>query len=78
MATLSIRNLNVTVVQALKLRAKANNRSLEGEARALLERYSRLPTAPELIARADDIAALTPSGRPQSDGARLLGEAHTQ
>ena len=41
MPTLTIRNLNLDVMQALKLRAKSNNRSLEAEARNLLEDYRR-------------------------------------
>ncbi len=75
MATLTIRNLDETVVQALKLRAKSNNRSLEAEARTMLERHARLPSARELVALADDIAALTPHGRPQTDSALLLRES---
>ncbi len=78
MATLSIRNLNDAVVQALKLRAKANNRSLEAEARMLLTRHARTPSSRELLAMADEIASLTPAGRPQTDGALLLREARRQ
>jgi len=74
MATLTIRNLGTNVVQALKLLAKANNRSLEGEVRALMERHAQTPSAHKLIALANDIAALTPKDRPQTDSALLLAE----
>jgi plasmid stability protein len=74
MPTLTIRNLNVDVMQALKLHAKSNNRSLEAEARNLLERHARMPSARALLAMADDIAARTPINRRQSDSALLLGE----
>lgn len=78
MPTLTIRNLNLDVMQALKLRAKSNNRSLEAEARNLLERHARRPSTHELTALADEIAALTPAGRRQTDSALLLREAHSQ
>jgi plasmid stability protein len=74
MPTLTIRNLNIDVMQALKLHAKTNNRSLEAEARNLLERHARMPSARALLAMADDIAALTPVNRRQSDSVVLLRE----
>jgi plasmid stability protein len=74
MATLTIRNLNADVVQALKLRAKANNRSLEAEARNLLERHARLPSTRELIELSDSILAMTPKDRRQTDSALLIRE----
>ncbi|MDF3074567.1 MAG: hypothetical protein K0S54_2234 [Alphaproteobacteria bacterium] len=78
MPTLTIRNLNVDIVQALKLHAKSNNRSLEAEARNLLERHARMPSARALLAMADDIAAMTPINRRQSDSASLLREDRSQ
>ncbi len=40
MATINVRQLDDDVVQRLKRRAAGNNRSLEGEARHILERAS--------------------------------------
>jgi plasmid stability protein len=76
MATLTIRNLDKGIVESLKLHAKGNNRSLEAEARTLLERHARMPSARALIALAEDIAAMTPRDRTQSDSAALLREEH--
>ena len=75
MATLTIRNLDDAVVQALKLRARANNRSLEAEARTLLERHARAPSTRELVALADEIAALTPAPSPAPAAASRDGRA---
>jgi plasmid stability protein len=72
MPTLTIRNLSLENVQALKLLAKSNNRSLEAEARNLLERHARMPSTRTLLAMADEIASLTPIDRRQSDSAALL------
>ncbi len=41
MGTLTIRNVDDEVIDALKARAKANHRSLEGELRSLLGRHAR-------------------------------------
>ena len=74
MATVTIRDLDEKVVTKLKARAKANHRSLEAELRELLsgivkeqERRQRF------LAKADRIAAMTPSAR-QTDSAELLRE----
>ena len=74
MPTLTIRKLNLDVVQELKLRAKANNRSLEAEARNLLERHARTPSTRELIELSDSILAMTPKDRRQTDSASLIRE----
>jgi plasmid stability protein len=74
MSTLTIRNLSPEVVQSLKLRAKSNNRSLEAEARNLLERHSRAPSTRELIELSDSILAMTPKDRRQTDSALLIRE----
>jgi plasmid stability protein len=44
MATLTIRQLDDTVYERLKARAKANNRSVEAEVRTLLEERTRSKT----------------------------------
>ena len=49
MATLTIRQLDDAVYERLKARAKANNRSLEAEARVILDERTRTRT--EAIAR---------------------------
>lgn len=59
MANLTIRNIDAQVVENLKLRARANHRSLEGEIRLLLSQFGRQPAREELIGQADRIAALT-------------------
>ena len=41
MATIKVRRLDDAVVERLKLRAAANNRSLEGEVRHILEQAAR-------------------------------------
>lgn len=74
MPTLTIRNLTADVMQALKLRAKSNNRSLEAEARNLLERHARQPSRQELIEISDRILAMTPKDRRQTDSALLIRE----
>ncbi len=73
MASLTIRNLDTQVVESLKERAKANHRSLEGEVRLLLERHGRQLSQDELIAQAEEIAAMSPP-RPGHDSAQLLQE----
>lgn len=73
MANLTIRNLDATVVENLKARARANRRSLEGEVRLLLEQYGRRPPPEELIRQAEEIAAMTPR-LPQTDSATLVRE----
>jgi antitoxin FitA len=43
MAQLLIRNLDKETIQNLKARAKRNNRSLQGEAKLILEEFARQP-----------------------------------
>ncbi len=68
MATINVRRLDERVVQRLKRRAAANNRSLEGEVRHILEN-----------AVADDMAARRASFLALSDRLRRAteGRAHT-
>ncbi|MYE01378.1 MAG: hypothetical protein F4Y03_08855 [Alphaproteobacteria bacterium] len=74
MATITVRNVDDKLVAALKARAKANQRSLEGEVRHLLVqqalRHARLEDFRERTAR---LAALT-ADRPQTGSALLLRE----
>ena len=74
MGNLTIRNLRDDVIDRLKVQAKANERSLEGEVRHLLTREvtSYLGTA-EFLARADALAATT-AGTKQTDSTRLIRE----
>lgn len=75
MATLTIRNLDDAVVERLKAQAKANNRSLEGEVREILDAAApeRLSVR-DRLAIVDRIAAMTPKDVPQTDSALLLRE----
>ncbi len=73
MATVTIRNLDEAVVEALKKRARANNRSLEGELRHILTAAAGSPGPVDLRALAERIAAMTPD-RPQTDSVDLLRE----
>jgi plasmid stability protein len=73
MANVTVRNLDDAVVKALKERARANNRSLEGELRHILTAAARSAGPVDLRALAERIAALTPD-RPQTDSVDLLHE----
>ena len=53
MATLTVRDLEDSVVERLKIRAKQHQRSLEGEVRAVLEEIARQPTMGDWLQRAD-------------------------
>jgi plasmid stability protein len=53
MGTLTIRDVKTTVVRRLKAKAKANHRSLEAEARDILDRQAALPTKAEWLAEAE-------------------------
>jgi plasmid stability protein len=73
MANLTIRNVDAKVIEVLKARARAHNRSLEAELRELLNAAAR-PTSPvDLRTLADCIAAMTPDV-PQTDSVDLLRE----
>ena len=78
MATLTIRNLDDAVVEKLKLKAKANNRSLEAEVRVVLETSAKKPSRQEVLAELDRIAAMTPKGVKQTDSVELLREAREE
>ena len=74
MGSLTIRNLDDGVIQALKAEAKANQRSMEAEARrALTERFNRRLRMVRLRERSDALSRLT-EGIPQTDSVELLRE----
>lgn len=73
MANLTIRNLDDAVVERLKLRAKAHNRSLEAEVRTILESTARTADRKAFIQEAKRIAAMTPDV-PQTDSTLLIRE----
>ena len=64
-----VRNLDPSVVAALKRRASRVGRSLERELRTILSREAR-PDRRELIAEANRVRAMTPA--PLSDSTELL------
>jgi plasmid stability protein len=70
-ATLTIRNLENDVVDALKARARRNSRSLEAEVRELLRNAAVDSSPASLRDLADRIAALTPDV-PQTDSTELV------
>ena len=72
MATLTVRNLENEVVEALKARARRNNRSLEAEVREL-PRDAACSGSATLRDLADRIAALTPEVS-QTDSTELVRE----
>ena len=74
MGSLTIRNLDDSVIQALKAEAKANERSMEAEARrALTERFNRRLRMVRLRERTDALSRSL-AGIPQTDSALLLRE----
>ncbi|MDH3594851.1 MAG: plasmid stabilization protein [Rhodospirillales bacterium] len=73
MANLTIRNLDDAVVDRLKVRAKAHNRSLEAEVRTILEATARTADRKAFIREARRIAAMTPKV-PQTDSTLLIRE----
>jgi plasmid stability protein len=73
MANVTVRNLDNAVVEALKERARANNRSLEGELRQILTDVANPVGQLDLRAQAERIAAMT-SDQPQTDSVDLLHE----
>ena len=73
MADLTIRNLDEEIIEALKRRAKANNRSLEAEIREILTQAAQPSAPPDLRALAERIAAMTPDVQ-QTDSTALLRE----
>lgn len=80
MGTLTIRNMDDTMIDDLKAEARQHNRSLEAEARHILSRHRALrsrPTVEELLALADKVAAMTPKV-PQTDSVELLRESREE
>jgi plasmid stability protein len=73
MASVTIRNLDDDVVAKLKVRAKANNRSLEAELRQLLSNAVSSSSPASFLELADRIAAMTPDVS-QTDSTRLIRE----
>ena len=74
MGSLTIRNLDDRVIQALKAEAKANDRSMEAEARrALTERFDRIQRMVQFRERMASLSRLT-KGIPQTDSVVLLRE----
>ena len=74
MGSLTIRNLDNDVIQALKAEARANDRSMEAEARrALTERFDRIQRMVRFRERMDALSRLT-EGTPQTDSVVLLRE----
>lgn len=74
MATLTIRNLDETVVKQLKERAKDNERSLEAEVRVLLAEAAQRPSRKKLLELAQKISAMTPEGIKQTDSTQIIRE----
>ena len=74
MGVLTIRNVDDDVIVALKVRAKANHRSLEGELRYLLSRYAVPNTGLGVVRERARIAGAY-KGTPELQGAaRDAGE----
>jgi plasmid stability protein len=73
MATLTIRNLDDAVVERLKQRARANDRSLEAEVRQMLTQGAERMSRAELVRRAEEMAERT-RGRIRGDSTDLVRE----
>ena len=74
MGNLTIRNLDARVIERLKVQAKANQRSLEGEIRHLLTQHVDRPgRIVEFRERTRQLVSLT-AGSHQSDSVELLRE----
>jgi len=69
MAQVLVRQLDDNIVEALKSRAKANNRSLEAELREILREAASDPWE-ELVQIRDALA-----GRSHSDSSEIIREA---
>lgn len=61
--TLTIRGLDVAIIDRLKVHARAKGRSLEADLRDLLTYASGQPLVLDAVAEADRIAAMTPPAR---------------
>jgi plasmid stability protein len=73
MAQVLIRELDATVIDALKGRAASNRRSLQAELKAILEEQAYLADKAESRALAERIRQHLAS-RPQTDSGRLQAE----
>lgn len=74
MGNLTIRNLDDHVIEQLKVQAKQNHRSLEGEVRHLLtQRVDRLGHIVNFRERTRELSSLTTRTR-QTDSVKLLRE----
>ena len=74
MASVTIRNLDDSIVEELKQQAKSHNRSLEAELREILSGAVQMrKRRREFRARADRIAAMRPDV-PQTDSTLLIRE----
>jgi antitoxin FitA len=73
MAQVLIRELDATVIDALKRRAASNRRSLQAELKAILEEQAYLADKAESRALAERIRQRIAS-RPQTDSGRLQAE----
>ena len=74
MGNLTIRNLDDHVIEQLKVQAKLNYRSLEGEVRHLLaQQVGRVGRIADFRERTRKLASLTTSTR-QTDSVELLRE----
>ena len=74
MGNLTIRNLDDRVIEQLKVQARANQRSLEGEIRFVLtERVDRRARIADFRERTRRLAAMT-ADVPQTDSVTLLRE----
>jgi plasmid stability protein len=73
MATVTIPDLDDEVIERVRRRATAHNRSLEAELREIITREVKPLTAEEFFRLADEIAERT-RGRPQTDSAILQRE----
>ena len=72
---LTIRGLDVAIIDQLKEQAHRRGRSLEAELREILTRAACEPLILDAVAEADRIAALTPRIAPRTESfARLAAE----
>ena len=77
MTQILVRNLDETVIEQLKKRAKLNRRSLQAEVQVILEAAARSPSEPLDMAGFLNLAQTIRSRtaeRPQTDSAELVRE----
>jgi len=73
MAQLLVRGLESEIIDRLKTRAKSHNRSLQGEAKLILEEAAQTVTMEEFMARAKKIRESF-GDKKFSDSTRLIRE----